>query len=82
MSTLALDIIAAKGRTSDYDDLRAQPLSSAPPEIELFHKRAALRREMETAADETTRRSLQRQLSEVEQMIALRLEAMRVSGRI
>ena len=54
----------------------------APPEIELFHKRAALRREMETAADETTRRSLQRQLSEVEQMIALRLEAMRVSGRI
>ncbi len=33
--TLALDIIAAKGRTNDYDDLRAQPLSSAPPEIEL-----------------------------------------------
>ena len=56
--------------------------SLAPPEIELFHKRAALRREIETAADETTRRSLQQQLSEVEQMIALRLEAMRVSGRI
>ena len=54
----------------------------APPEIELFHKRAALRREIETAADETTRRSLRQQLSEVEQMIALRLEAMRVSGRI
>lgn len=33
--TLALDIIAAKGRTNDYDDLRAEPLSSAPPEIEL-----------------------------------------------
>ena len=54
----------------------------APPEIELFHNRAALRREMETTVDETTRRSLQQQLSEVEQMIALRLEAMRVSGRI
>jgi hypothetical protein len=33
--TAALDILAAKGRTSDYDDLRAEPLSSAPPEIEL-----------------------------------------------
>ena len=32
---VALDLIAAKGRTNDYDDLRAQPLSSAPPEIEL-----------------------------------------------
>lgn len=32
---LALDLIAAKGRTSDYDDLRAQPLSSPPAEIEL-----------------------------------------------
>ncbi len=32
---LALDFIAAKGRTSDYDDLRAQPLSSPPAEIEL-----------------------------------------------
>lgn len=33
--TLALDILAAKGRTGDYDDLRAEPMSSAPPEIEL-----------------------------------------------
>jgi len=32
---VALDLIAAKGRTDDYDDLRAQPLSSAPPEIEI-----------------------------------------------
>ncbi|MGA1224754.1 MAG: hypothetical protein ACO31E_09330 [Phycisphaerales bacterium] len=32
---LALDLIAAKGRTSDYADLRAQPLSSPPAEIEL-----------------------------------------------
>ncbi len=33
--TTALDMLAAKGRTADYDDLRAEPLSSAPPEIEL-----------------------------------------------
>ena len=32
---IALDIIASKGRTSDYDDLRPQPLSSPPAEIEL-----------------------------------------------
>ena len=31
---IALDILHAKGRANDYDDLRAQPLSSAPPEIE------------------------------------------------
>lgn len=53
-----------------------------PPEIELFHKRAALRREIESAPDEKTRRQLQQKLSELEQLIALRLEAMRVSGRI
>ena len=33
--TVALDILAEKGRTSDYDDLRPEALSSAPPEIEL-----------------------------------------------
>jgi hypothetical protein len=33
--TVALDILAAKGRTADYDDLRPDALSSAPPEIEL-----------------------------------------------
>ena len=31
---IALDLLHAKGRANDYDDLRAQPLSSAPPEIE------------------------------------------------
>jgi len=35
---VALDHLAAKGRVSDYDDLRAQPLSSAPPEIELVRE--------------------------------------------
>jgi hypothetical protein len=32
---VALDILVSKGRHNDYDDLRAQPLSSAPPEIEI-----------------------------------------------
>ncbi len=35
---VALDILASKGRTGDYDDLRAQPLSSAPPEIEIVQE--------------------------------------------
>lgn len=33
--TLARDFLVAKGRTSDYDDLRPEALSSPPPEIEL-----------------------------------------------
>jgi hypothetical protein len=33
--TVALDILAQRGRTADYDDLRPDALSSAPPEIEL-----------------------------------------------
>lgn len=33
--TLALDILASKGLTDGYDDLRAEPLSNPPPEIEL-----------------------------------------------
>ncbi len=53
-----------------------------PPEIELFHQRAALRSEVESAPDEKTRMELRQKLSELEQLIALRLEAMRVSGRI
>ena len=53
-----------------------------PPEIELFHRRAALRREIGLATTEAARRELQQKLGELEQLIALRLEAMRVSGRI
>jgi hypothetical protein len=54
----------------------------APPEIEAFHRRAALRRELAAAATPERRQALQRQLSELEQAIALRLEGMRVSGRV
>src|SRR3954465_7977393 len=48
-----------------------------PPEIDLFHQRAALRREIELAATETERKKLEQKLSELEQVIALRLEGMR-----
>ena len=38
---VALDHLASKGRAADYDDLRAQPMSSAPPEIELAREEGA-----------------------------------------
>jgi hypothetical protein len=53
-----------------------------PPEIELFHKRAALRRELAEASSEGERMTLRQRLSELEQFIALRLEHMRVSGKL
>jgi hypothetical protein len=53
-----------------------------PPEIELFHKRAALRHELEACASEPERTALRQRLSEVEQVIALRLESMRATGKL
>jgi hypothetical protein len=53
-----------------------------PPEIEMFHKRAALREQLAAAASEEERRAIAARLSDVEQAIALRLEGMRASGRL
>lgn len=53
-----------------------------PPEVELFHKRAELRRQLDAAGTEAERKSLQQRLSELEQMLALRLEGMRSSGKL
>jgi hypothetical protein len=53
-----------------------------PPEIEMFHRRAALREQLAAARSEAERRTLAARLSEVEQAIALRLEGMRASGRL
>lgn len=53
-----------------------------PPEIELFHKRAALRAQLSTALSESERLDLAVKLGELEQAIALRLEGMRASGRL
>jgi hypothetical protein len=54
--TVALDLLKSRGRTGDYDDLRAEALSSAPPEIELARedgsRASADRPEMPWAAQE------------------------------
>jgi hypothetical protein len=53
-----------------------------PPEVELFQKRAQLRAELEATTVEVERLRLQRQLAELEQALALRLEGMRASGKL
>ncbi|MBI5278688.1 MAG: DUF1992 domain-containing protein [Burkholderiales bacterium] len=54
----------------------------APPEIALFHERAQLRAECEAASSEAERARLLKALSELEQKISLRLEALRVNGNL
>lgn len=49
-----------------------------PPEIGLFHERARLRASIDVAIEPDERLKLQRQLAELEQMLALRLEALRL----
>lgn len=53
-----------------------------PPELELFKTRAALREQLAASHDEAERSALRQKLSELEQLIALRLEGMRVSGKL
>jgi hypothetical protein len=53
-----------------------------PPEVELFHQRAQLRAALEAASTEPDRLALQKELSELEQRISLRLEALRSSGSL
>jgi hypothetical protein len=53
-----------------------------PAEVELFHQRAALSASLERCASDAERRELQRQLSDLEQKIALRLEALRINGTL
>jgi hypothetical protein len=53
-----------------------------PPEIEMFHERAKLVAAVRDCGDEATRRTLQQKLSELEQKIALRLEALRIHGNL
>ena len=54
----------------------------APPEIELFHRRAALRRAVAECVSEEERKTLQQRLSELEALIAFRLERLRVTGKL
>lgn len=53
-----------------------------PPEIELFHQRAALRQALAEAPEGPEREALQRRLGDLEQALALRLEGLRASGRL
>jgi hypothetical protein len=55
---------------------------AVPPEIEWFHERARLKASVEAAADLSERQKLQLKLLELEQKIALRLEALRVNSRL
>jgi hypothetical protein len=48
----------------------------APPEIELFHQRAALRAQLQVLPEGAERDALMQRLSELEQVIALRLESL------
>lgn len=49
-----------------------------PPEIALFHQRARLRAAVDAATDPDERQRLQLELSQLEQMLALRLESLRI----
>jgi len=54
----------------------------APPEVELFHRRAALQEAITRCSDDSERRLLMCELSDLQQSIALRLDALRSSGRL
>ena len=53
-----------------------------PAEIELFHERAALSASLASCKSDAERVETLRKLSELEQKIALRLEALRSSGTL
>ena len=53
-----------------------------PAEIELFHERAALSTALQSCESEPERTAIQRKLSDLEQKIALRLEALRMNGTL
>jgi len=55
---------------------------AVPPEIFMFRKRAELREQLASVDDEIEQQKIRAQLNEIEQAIALRLEGMRVSGRL
>jgi hypothetical protein len=54
----------------------------APPEIAMFRERARLRDAIAACADAAERAKLQALLCELEQHLALRLEALRIGGRL
>ena len=55
---------------------------AVPPEIFMFRKRAELRDALEHTTDPAEAARIRSRLNDIEQAIALRLEGMRVSGRL
>ena len=55
---------------------------AAPPEIEWFHERARLKTAIAATPDASERQKLQLKLIELEQKIALRLEALRINASL
>jgi hypothetical protein len=53
-----------------------------PPEVETLRQIAALRRRIESTTDAAQADALKRRVSELQQHIALRLEKLRMSGRL
>ena len=53
-----------------------------PAEVGMFHERAALGAQLEACDSEVERAELRRKLMELQQKIALRLEALRVDGTL
>jgi hypothetical protein len=53
-----------------------------PPEIELFHRRAALRREIDGCTSESERIALLKRLSDLEQFISMCLERLRTTREL
>ena len=53
-----------------------------PPEVELFHERAALNAARAGCESEAERSAVRHKLSDLEQKIALRLEALRINGTL
>jgi len=54
----------------------------APPEVELFQQRAELVAALETTSDPAEQHALRARLAELQQRIAIRLEALRHSGTL
>ena len=54
----------------------------APPEVEMFRQRAELTAALESATSEAEKVATQKRLGELQQKIALRLEALRATGSL
>ena len=54
----------------------------APPELALFHTRARLREALDDTTDAARQARLSRELCELEQKLALRLESLRRTGGV